>query len=133
MAKAAIEPDSAIKTKTSNPLKELRLSAIGTMVNQSRPAWCGMLTPRSAFVTGASASIKMPGNTPAARHRADRKNIAASELLSVSSALAAAGVRGRPRKLMPNAFTKQAAANAADNANKAPTAGTRNLRPQDGN
>src|SRR4026208_135337 len=103
------------------------------MVNQLRPAWCGMPTPISAFVTGASASIKIPGNTPTTRHRTDRKNMAASELLSVSLALAAAGVRGRPRKLTPNAFTKQAAAKAADNANKAPTAGTRNLRPQDGN
>ena len=59
--------------------------------------------------------------------------MAASELLSVSCAFAAAGVRGRPRKLTPKALTKQAAASAADSASSAPTAGTRNFRPQAGN
>src|SRR6266851_8383642 len=92
-----------------------------------------MLTPTSALVTGASASRKMPGKMPATRQSADRKNIAASELLSVSRASAAAAVRGRPRKLTPKALTKQAAASAADNASNAPTAGTRNFKPQDGN
>src|SRR5215471_8214929 len=102
------------------------------MVNQSRPVWCGMLTPTKALATGASASIKMPGSTPATRHKADRKNIAASELRSVSHAVAAAELRARPRKLTPKALTKQAAASAAESASNAPTAGTRNLRPQDG-
>ena len=59
--------------------------------------------------------------------------MAASELRSVSCAAAAAGVRGRPRKLTPNALTKHAAANAADSASSAPTAGTRNFNPHDGN
>src|SRR5262249_7225505 len=91
-----------------------------------------MLIPSSACVTGASASMKIPGRMPATKHSAASANIAASELLSVSRALAAAGVRGRPRKVTPKAFTKQAAASAADNANNAPTAGTSNFRPQDG-
>ena len=36
-------------------------------------------------------------------------------------------VLGRPRKVMPNALTKQAAASAADSANAAPIAGARNF------
>src|ERR1019366_3466626 len=92
-----------------------------------------MLTPTRLLVTGASASMKKPGTMPATRQIAARKNIAASELLSVSFAFAAAGVRARPRKLTPNALTKQAAASAADNASSAPTAGTRNFNPHDGN
>src|SRR3989304_2112709 len=92
-----------------------------------------MLMPTRLLVTGATASIKKPGRMPATRQIAARKNIAASELVSVSRAPAAAGVRARPRKVTPNALTKHAAAKAADSANKAPTAGTRNFRPQDGN
>ncbi len=53
---------------------------------------------------------------PATRQSAARKNIAASEKRSVSCACSAAGVRGRPRKVTPNAFTKQAAASAAESA-----------------
>ena len=41
-------------------------------------------------------------------------------------------MRGRPRKVTPNALTKQAAASAADNASITPTAGTISLMPQDG-
>src|SRR5262249_53232876 len=62
----------------------------------------------------------------------ERKNIAARENRSVSRARSAAGVRARPRNVTPNALTKQAAASAADSARSAPTAGTRNLRPQEG-
>src|ERR1700674_528794 len=66
------------------------------------------------------------------RHKAARPNIAASDQRSVSCARSAAGVRGRPRKVTPKALTKQAAANAAESASKAPTAGTRNFNPHDG-
>src|SRR5580693_853182 len=66
------------------------------------------------------------------RQSAARTNIATSDQRSVSAACAAAGVRGRPRKVTPKALTKQAAASAADNASKAPTAGTRNFSPHDG-
>src|SRR5665648_112724 len=92
-----------------------------------------MLTPTRLLVTGASASMKKPGRIPANRQSAAKKYMAARELLSVSCAFAAAGVRARPRKLTPKALTKQAAASAADSASSAPTAGTRNFRPQDGN
>src|SRR5260221_7332696 len=51
-------------------------------------------------------------------------NMAESEYRSPSCAASAAGLRGRPRKVMPNALTKHAAANAAARANMAPTAGT---------
>ena len=59
--------------------------------------------------------------------------MAASESRSVSCARSAAGARGRPRNVTPNALTKQAAASAADSASSAPTAGTRIFRPQGGN
>src|SRR5471032_339632 len=91
-----------------------------------------MLKPTRPLVTGASASMKNPGTMPATRQSAARKYIAASELLSVSCAFAAAGVRARPRKVTPKALTKQAAASAADSASSAPTAGTRNFNPHDG-
>src|SRR5579863_10576774 len=74
-----------------------------------------------------------PGSTPATRQSAARKYIAASENWSVSVACPAADVRGRPRNVMPNALTKQAAASAAESASSAPTAGTKSLRPHDGN
>ena len=76
--------------------------------------------------------MKKPGRMPAIRQSAAKKNIAMSDSRSVSCARSAAGVRARPRKVMPNALTKQAAASAADSASSAPTAGTRNLSPQDG-
>ena len=41
-------------------------------------------------------------------------------------------MRGRPRKVMPKARTKQAAASAADSASIAPTAGTSSFRPHCG-
>src|SRR5205823_13587841 len=69
---------------------------------------------------------------PATRQSAARKNIAARENRSVSRAFSAAGVRARPRKVTPNALTKHAAANVADRARSAPTAGTKSLSPQEG-
>src|SRR5260370_19290305 len=66
------------------------------------------------------------------RQRAANTNIAASDQRSVSCAREASGRRGRPRKVTPKALTKQAAASAADSANNAPTAGTRNFNPHDG-
>ena len=42
-------------------------------------------------------------------------------------------VRGRPRKVMPNALTKHAAASAAESASSAPTAGAKIFSAQDGN
>ena len=92
-----------------------------------------MLAPTSAVVTGASASMKTPGTMPAMRHSAASTNMAMrANRLSVSCAAVAARLRGRPRKVMPKARTKQAAASAADSASSAPTAGTMNFRPQDG-
>ena len=73
-----------------------------------------------------------PGMIPMTRHRPVKMNMAASDQRSTSCAVAAMVVRGRPRKLTPNALTKQAAASAADNASIAPTAGTISLTPHDG-
>ena len=64
--------------------------------------------------------MKRPGRMPATRQSAAKKNIAASENRSVSRARSAAGVRARPRKVTPNALTKQAAASAAESASSAP-------------
>ena len=73
---------------------------------------------------GESASITSPGNIPANRQSAARMNIAESEYRSTSWAVSAAVLRGRPRKVTPNALTKHAAAKAAAKASSAPTAGT---------
>src|SRR5690349_6103076 len=70
-----------------------------------------------------------PGNMPASRHSVHSNAIAESDARSVSTAWSEAGERARPRKEIPNARTKQAAARAADNANTAPIAGIRILRP----
>ncbi len=91
-----------------------------------------MRSATSAFTTGASASMIGAGTIPISRHRPAKMNIAASDQRSTSCAPAATVVRGRPRKLTPNALTKQAAASAADNASITPTAGTRNFRPHCG-
>ena len=77
--------------------------------------------------------MKNPGTMPAIRQSAARTYIAASELLSVSCARLAAFARARPRNVIPKARTKQAAASAADSANSAPTVGTSNFKPHDGN
>ena len=46
-----------MNTITSNPLYELRLSAIGTIESQGSLAWIGMRPPRISIVIGESASI----------------------------------------------------------------------------
>ena len=76
--------------------------------------------------------MNSPGRTPASRQSAANANIAASEARSVSCACSAAGVRGRPRKVTPNALTKQAAASAADRASMAPAAGTISFKAHEG-
>src|ERR1700730_10476311 len=80
-------------------------------------------------MTGESESMTKPGNTPARKQIAAKRNIAASDRASVSTAAAAAPERGRPRNVTPNALTKHAAASAADRASSAPAAGTVSLRP----
>ena len=55
-----------------------------------------------------------PGSTPARKQIAASTNMAASENSSTSVAACGCGERGRPRKITPNALTKQAAASAAD-------------------
>src|SRR5260370_3298648 len=80
-------------------------------------------------VTDESASMTKPGSTPARKQIAASRNIAVRENVSTSAAPFAAGERGRPRKVTPNALTKQAAASAAERASSAPVAGTVSLRP----
>ena len=89
--------------------------------------------PSSACVTGARASISSPGRMPASRHRPASTAIARErQAVGLAGVSAAAGLRGRPRKAMPNALTKQAAASAAASASSAPTAGTMSLSPHCG-
>ena len=74
-----------------------------------------------------------PGRMPATQAQSGKGEHGAPAKRGRSPALAAAaGVRGRPRKVTPNALTKQAAASAADRASIAPTAGTISFEPQDG-
>ena len=73
-----------------------------------------------------------PAGCPPAGTCAASTNIAASEKRSTSRACAATVLRGRPRKLTPNAFTKHAAASAADNASSAPSAGMAIFSPHCG-
>src|SRR5262245_31951835 len=91
-----------------------------------------MLSPTIAVAAGASASMKKPGRIPARRQSPASANIDVKEKGSVSCGLAAAQLRGEHKKVMPKAFTKQAAAKAAESASSAPTAGTRNFRLHDG-
>src|SRR5258705_9714158 len=83
-------------------------------------------------VTDESASMTKPGSTPARKQTAASTNIAVEENGSASAAAFAAGERGRPRNVTPNALTKQAAASAAERASSAPAAGTVSLRPHCG-
>ena len=69
---------------------------------------------------------------PARRQSTARIAIAASEKRSTSCALATAASRGRPRKVKPNARTKQAPASAAASAKSAPTAGIMSFSPHCG-
>ena len=59
-------------------------------------------------------------------HRGER------EAVGLVRAVRPRACAARPRKVTPNALTKQAAASAADSASSAPTAGTRNFSPHDG-
>ncbi len=68
-----------MKTSTSNPLYELRLSAIGTIESQGSLSCIGMWPPRISVAIGESASITSPGRIPASRQSAARMNMAESE------------------------------------------------------
>ena len=74
----------------------------------------GVPAGAAARVTELAGSGIIPGRMPASRHSAAKANIAPIENRSTSFACSAAFVRGRPRKVTPNALTKHAAASAAD-------------------
>src|SRR5258708_33733170 len=129
---AVREPDATRNVRMMSPLYELRLSPIGRMDIHGTAAWCGIVPPVSMTVTDESASMTKPGSTPARRQIAASRNIAVRENVSTSAAAFAAGERGRPRNVTPNALTKQAAASADGRARSAPAAGTAPLRPHRG-
>ena len=78
----------------------------------------------ACFVKAFGVTFLGRPRTPAARQSPTNANIAARLKASVSVAVAAASLRGLPWNVTPNALTKQAAANAAESASSAPTAGT---------
>src|SRR5260221_14583821 len=126
---AVREPDATRNVRMMSPLYELRLSPIGTIDIRGTAAWGGIVPPVNMSVTDESASMTKPGSTPARKQTAASTNIAVRENVSTSAAAFAAGERGRPRNVTPNALTKQAAASAAERASSAPAAGTVSLRP----
>src|SRR5258708_35395217 len=75
MTDAAIVAENAMNSITSNPLYELRLSAIGTIESQGSLAWIGMRPPRISSVIGESAAITGAGRSPAREQRSDRTNM----------------------------------------------------------
>src|SRR5208337_259028 len=133
MKLAARLAEMTMNRNTRSPLYELRLSATGAIDSQAIDDWVGIWAPIATCVAGLTASIAWPGKTPARRHSVARIAIVASAKRSASRARSAASVRGRPRKVMPNALQKQAAASAADSASTAPTAGANIFSTQDGN
>ena len=98
MTLAARDAEMTMNRNTSSPLYELRLSAIGAIESQ---AIAGLrrhsAADRRCSPTGARASMKRPGKTPAMRHRAASANIAARVKRSVSRARLRR-VRARPSK-----------------------------------
>ncbi len=102
------------------------------MANQPSAACGAMLTPTSARTMGDKASMMTPGKMPASRHSTLRAPMATSEKRSTSCASFAASLRGRPKKPMPKARTKQAPASAAASASRAPTAGISSFSAHDG-
>src|SRR2546423_1305774 len=101
--------------------------SMGTMRSHASADWGASRAPTASCVTAPRVSVTSPGRIPASRHSSASESIAICEKRSVSAAPEAATVRGRPRKVMPNALTKHAAASAAEQARVAPTAGTSSL------
>src|SRR5262245_44184377 len=79
---------------------------MGTIESQGSVVCAGMWAPTRPCVTGASPSMKRPGRTPDMRQKRANASMAASDARSVSCALAARRVRGRPRNVTPKALTK---------------------------
>src|SRR5207245_4172704 len=83
-------------------------------------------TPGSDAVTPSSRPRTQPGASPRTRHIAARKACGASIVHGDSCAFSAPAPRGRARNVIPNAFTKHAAASALVRASNAPAIGKRN-------
>src|SRR6266536_2571772 len=97
----------------------------------SRPAGSiGAATPGNDANTPSSAWITSAGYSPNVRQTVARKARGASITAGASCAFSAASLLGNARKLIPNALTKQATANAVVNASTAPLIGNvRRVRP----
>ncbi len=80
-------------------------------------------SPGRTVITPPSARSTTAGNSPNPTHSAARTACGTSIAVGDSSAAAAAVLRGKARKLIPNALTKHAAASAVVNASSAPQSG----------
>ena len=85
---------------------------------------CGC-NPGSDASTRPSTRKTTPGKSPNTTHSAARSACGTSITAGASCAPAAARLRGNARKLIPNAFTKHAAAKAVVSAKSAPPTGNR--------
>ena len=117
-----------MSTNSRSPLYELRLSAIGTIVSHLSPVCCGSCAPTSIWTTGRERIDEVARQDPGDETQGDQhEHRASAKRHPLRARRCATLVRGRPRNVMPNAFTKQAAASAAESASRAPIAGARNL------
>ena len=80
-------------------------------------------TPMARWVMGSKTGRNQVAPSPSATQPAARKAMANCIEGATSRARAAASLRGRARKVIPKAFTKQAAARAAVSASNDPATG----------
>ena len=106
MKLAASVADMAMNRNTRSPLYELRLSATGAIDSQAIEDCVGIWAPMAACVAGLTASMARPGKTPAIRHSADRSPSRRVRTGRPPERLSPRSVRGRPRKVMPNALAE---------------------------
>jgi hypothetical protein len=83
------------------------------------------LIPGSEARTGLSTPITNPGYKPRPTHNSARAACGVNITTDDSVASPAASLLGSARNVMPNAFTKQAAASALVSASTAPPIGNR--------
>src|SRR6266540_4527245 len=108
---------------TSGGVRWSKRPGPGAIVNSPRTISGAGRTPGSDAVTRPSTPRTKPGASPRTRHRPARLAWDASMVHGDSCAFSAPVPRGRARNVIPNAFTKQAAASAVVKARRAPATG----------
>jgi hypothetical protein len=124
-----------MNSSTSSRYRLLFTSTTGTRVNQGWLCW--VANQADAAIDQAdyrSQPVNHQSRQDSGQQAQRRQNEHRRQRIAVGFLrLSGGGERGRPRKVMPKALTKQAAASAADSASSAPTAGARNLSSHCGN